>query len=155
MAGGTPSGAGGSVAGRTNEPSRVQVTWTALLDAIALPLCTAQEQLAHGDFSCCESDCEDCEAHSLQQASEMASPMMSPVNAQKAMAPITANRRLEARNRIELPFSRFHASLSTNRLACVCECLEHRVIGYVKAGSTASLVAAAVGSVCVLGVTIR
>ncbi len=101
MAGGTPSGAGGSVAGRTNEPSRVLVTWTALLDAIALPLWTAQEQLAHGDFSCCESGCEDCEAHSLQQASEMASPMMSPANAQKAREPITANRRLEARNRIE------------------------------------------------------
>jgi len=59
MAGGTPSGAGGSVAGRTNEPSRVQVTWTALLDAIAVPLWTEQEQLAHGDFSCWESGCED------------------------------------------------------------------------------------------------
>jgi hypothetical protein len=97
MAGGTPSGAGGSAAGRMNEASRVRVTWIALLDAIALPLCTAQEQLAHGDFS----GCEDCEAHSLQQASEIASPMMSPANAQKAMAPIAANRRLEARNRIE------------------------------------------------------
>jgi hypothetical protein len=102
MAGGTPSGASGSMAERNNELSCAPVTWTALLDAIALPLWTAHEQLAHGAFSCCESGCEESEVHCSQQASETASTMMSPAKAQKAMTPITTNRRLEARNRIAI-----------------------------------------------------
>src|SRR5262249_40158168 len=84
-------GADCSPVGRKTGAETAPAISIAGVDVITVPLCTAHQPCAQGDFSCCGSACELCATQCSPRKSAIESATISRANAHRVTRPVSAS----------------------------------------------------------------